>query len=277
MQSQNNLDTPQLLMCVSKHFDVQYVINPWMQHNVNSLNKIKAEAQWHSLQQIICRYTDVEIVDSVEEFLDMVFIANAGLVIDNKCVVSNFRYPERRGETPVWKEFFISRGYEVLCLPPHLYFEGEGDALYDNVRKCLWSGYNKRSSLDSYKYIGDFFHTEIVPLELVDNYYYHLDTCFSILPKNFIMYVPDAFSQQTLSDIYSRVPSEKRIEVTKLEAAQFTCNAITLGEVIVCNSASERIKKELARIGFTIIETPLSEFIKSGGASKCMVLTLYES
>lgn len=274
-QIQHNSICSGMLMCSPEYFDVQYIINPWMKSHVNSLNKIQAEIQWNALYDIIKSHTTVRVADSMPGLLDMVFIANAALVIDNKCVIANFKHQERKGETPHWKQWFLSHGYEVLDIPNNLCFEGEGDALYDASRKCIWGGYNTRSHREAYTVISEFFDKEVVLLELIDSYFYHIDTCFALLPNGYVMYVPEAFSLESLSRIESRVPQNKRIILTLAEAKHFTCNAVVINDIIICNHAVDRVKQELLGKGFTCIESILSEFMKAGGAAKCLVLSLY--
>jgi arginine dihydrolase len=51
---------------------------------------------------------------------------------------------------------------------------------------------------------------------------------------------------------------------------------VNLGQHVIFNHASEDLQTELRRAGFTPIVTPLSEFLKSGGAAKCLTLKLVE-
>jgi N-dimethylarginine dimethylaminohydrolase len=45
---------------------------------------------------------------------------------------------------------------------------------------------------------------------------------------------------------------------------------------VILNHASAALQRTLRRAGFTPILTPLSEFLKSGGAAKCLTLKLVE-
>jgi len=49
-----------------------------------------------------------------------------------------------------------------------------------------------------------------------------------------------------------------------------------LGRQIVVNRASEALVDALARHGFAVIQSPLSEFMKAGGSAKCLTLRLDE-
>jgi N-dimethylarginine dimethylaminohydrolase len=40
------------------------------------------------------------------------------------------------------------------------------------------------------------------------------------------------------------------------------------------NEGCRAIRERLEELGFTVLETPLDEFIKAGGSAKCLVLNL---
>jgi N-dimethylarginine dimethylaminohydrolase len=65
-----------------------------------------------------------------------------------------------------------------------------------------------------------------------------------------------------------------RIEVSEEDAASFACNAVAVGRRIFMNSASAHLQERLRAGGFLPILTPLSEFLKAGGAAKCLTLEL---
>jgi N-dimethylarginine dimethylaminohydrolase len=73
-----------------------------------------------------------------------------------------------------------------------------------------------------------------------------------------------------------RVASERRIVVEEEDAVRFACNAVNVNQTIVMNSVSEDLKKRLSAVGFNLIETLLTEFLKAGGAAKCLTLQTNE-
>jgi lysine-ketoglutarate reductase/saccharopine dehydrogenase-like protein (TIGR00300 family) len=56
----------------------------------------------------------------------------------------------------------------------------------------------------------------------------------------------------------------------------FACNAVNVDHIVVMNKASEELKARLADAGFRVLETPLTEFLKAGGAAKCLTLRVTE-
>jgi lysine-ketoglutarate reductase/saccharopine dehydrogenase-like protein (TIGR00300 family) len=51
---------------------------------------------------------------------------------------------------------------------------------------------------------------------------------------------------------------------------------VNIDRVVVINKVSDRLKALLSDRGFTVIETPLTEFLKAGGAAKCLTLRVTE-
>ena len=64
-----------------------------------------------------------------------------------------------------------------------------------------------------------------------------------------------------------RVPADKRIAIDEVDAVNFACNTVNVGQVVVMNKASDSLKQQLSDRGFTVVETPLTEILKAGGAA----------
>lgn len=269
-------DSIQILMCAPHHYDVDYVINPWMEGNIHRSSRERAEEQWNQLYQRLKTYAEVTLVEPQPGWPDMVFTANAGLVLGNTVVLSRFFHPERQGEEPYFQQWFEDNGYTVHTLPKSLPFEGAGDALLDRAGRYLWAGYGFRSELDSHPYLAKWLDVEVLSLRLVDRRFYHLDTCFCPLTDGYLLYYPAAFDTYSNRMIELRVPAEKRIPIDEVDAVNFACNSVNVNRVVVMNKASDGLKQILGDRGFTVVETPLTEFLKAGGAAKCLTLRMTE-
>jgi lysine-ketoglutarate reductase/saccharopine dehydrogenase-like protein (TIGR00300 family) len=264
------------LMCSPDHYDVDYVINPWMEGNIHKSSRDRAVEQWQHLYQLLKERSMVDLVPSQLGWPDMVFTANAGLVLGNTVVLSRFFHKERQGEEPYFKQWFEEQGYTVYELPKDLPFEGAGDALLDREGRWLWAGYGFRSELDSHPYLAKWLDIEVLSLRLMDERFYHLDTCFCPLKGGYLLYYPPAFDAYSNRLIEMRVPEAKRIAVSEADAIHFACNAVNIDQTVVMNKASDRLKEQLQRVGFQVVETPLNEFLKAGGAAKCLTLRVTE-
>ncbi|NJK34649.1 MAG: TIGR00300 family protein [Oscillatoriales cyanobacterium SM2_2_1] len=265
------------LMCAPDFYDVDYVINPWMEGNVHRSSKERAIAQWQGLYGRLKELAVVDLVLPQQGWPDMVFTANAGLVVERKVVLSRFLHPERQGEEPYFKEWFTSQGFEVFELPPELPFEGAGDALLDREGQWLWAGYGFRSELDAHPLIAKWLDVEVLSLRLIDSRFYHLDTCFCPLSRGYLLYYPPAFDSYSNRLIEMRVPVERRIAIAEADAINFACNAVNVGDTVLLNRISADLSQRLEAAGFEVRQTPLTEFLKAGGAAKCLTLRVTET
>lgn len=264
------------LMCSPDHYNVDYVINPWMEGNIHKSSRDRAAEQWQGLFHILKNRAIVDLVNPEQGVPDMVFTANAGLVLGNNVVLSRFYHKERQGEEPFFKQWFEDQGYTVHELPKDLPFEGAGDALLDREGRWLWAGYGFRSELDSHPYLAKWLDIEVLSLRLMDERFYHLDTCFCPLTGGYLLYYPPAFDSYSNRLIEMRVPEAKRIAVSEADAVKFACNAVNVNHTVILNKATDDLKHRLAATGFEVIETPLTEFLKAGGAAKCLTLRVTE-
>ena len=267
----------QLLMCSPEHFGVHYSINPWMCAHLNNTNSNTALKQWNNLRTTLEKYATVTTLTPQPELPDLVFVANAGLADGEKILLSHFRTPERQREEPHLARWFEQAGYQTHTLARGLFFEGGGDALFENDTR-LWLGHGFRSDVRVKATLEQHFSLPVVPLELVDPHFYHLDTCFCPLRDHEVLYYPGAFSKSAQETINRLIPRDKQITVTREDADRFACNAIFLETtdkpIIVVNALSDPLRLELETRGYTVICCPVDEFLKAGGATRCLSLAL---
>lgn len=263
-----------LLMCSPEGFAVNYEINPWMREQVGNVDHSVAVTQWRRLFDTLSRLIEIDVMPSDPAWPDLVFTANAGLPLPDgkRFVLANFRHPQRQGEKQLNRAWLKARGWECIELPSEINFEGAGDALVD-AQGYLWIGHGFRSDLSAASLLAHYWEMPILSLHLVNQAYYHLDTCFCPLSDGSALYLPEAF------DIESRFRLEDAfgtnlIPLTSEEGRLFCANAVEVGGQVVMNQPTPRLRAILESRGFTVAAVPLSEFIKSGGSAKCLTLRL---
>ncbi len=261
---------PHILMCPPDHYGIEYEINPWMSRTRQADHAV-AIAQWHGLVSILTEAgAQISLLTPVPGLPDLVFTANAALIFRKQAVLAHFRHRQRRAEQPIDKAWLSEHGFTVQELPAGRYFEGAGDALF--CGDTLFAGYRLRSDARGHQEIGASLRTRVIPLELVDPYYYHLDTCFCPLAPGRAIYYPAAFDdygKRVLKDLVKEL-----IPVEDAEAQRFACNAVVVGNTVVTNAGCPRLHQQLQAAGFATRETPLDEFVKAGGSAKCLTLRL---
>ena len=247
-----------------------------MEGNVHRADREKAAAEWQQYFNVLSRVAETVVMTPHAALPDLAFTANGGLVLDRDVILGHFLHPERRSEEPLFREWFEQNGFNVRELPRDLPFEGEGDALWDGARAILWAAYGLRTELDVHPLLAQWLAVEVVSLRLVDIRFYHLDTCLAPLEGGHLMYYEGAFDAASISVIESRVPAEQRIAVSERDALHFACNAVNAGSEVLLNFATPELRARLEAAGYSVNETPLDEFIKSGGAAKCLALRLVQ-
>jgi N-dimethylarginine dimethylaminohydrolase len=278
------MQRPLILMTDPAWFDVSYEINPWMrpgEWRADAAGQARAaRASFEALRAALTTAgAAVETIDGARGLPDMVFAANAAVVLDGKVLVARFRPAERQGEEARYLAAFAAlkaRGLvsEVAQIAPGLYQEGAGDAIWDAYRGQFWTGYGQRSDRAASDAVAGFFGRPVVALELASPRFYHLDTCFCPLAGGDILYYPPAFTPRALAEIRERVPASRLIEASDEAAAALCVNAVSIGDTVVMAKAPASLRQALAAHGYRVAEVDLAPFILSGGAAFCLTLRL---
>src|SRR4051794_28514950 len=223
---------PRILMCPPDHYGIEYEINPWMNRSRGSEREV-ARRQWRALHDTLRGLgAQVELMEPQPGLPDLVFTANAGLVYRDRFYSARFRHEVRARESPHFDAWFAAHGFAVEHLPPGMYFEGAGDALF--CGPSLFAGYRIRSDVHGCQHLAGMIRRQVLPLELVNPYFYHLDTCFCPLAPGEAIYHPEAFDVYGRKVLATHVP--RLIAVGDAEAKRFGCNAVVVGKTVVTNT-----------------------------------------
>ena len=261
---------PTILMCPPDFYGIEYEINPWMSRGRQSDPECSRQ-QWHALHRLLGSLgAEVRLMTPVEGLPDLVFTANAGLVWHDTVFLSQFRHAARQGETPHDKQWFSEAGFRTVSLPDEWNIEGAGDALF--CGDTLFAGYLIRSDAAAMQWVAEQIGCRVIPLQLTDEHFYHLDTCFCPLNATEAIYYPAAFDDYARQALQQHIP--ELLEVVPEEAARFACNAVVLGKQVVLNTGCPQLERDLQRRNYSPHSAELDEFIKAGGSAKCLTLRL---
>lgn len=266
------------------HYEVSYRINPWMQPETwqrDAARHRQVAQQAHASLCDALRDANCEVISvaGTPGVPDMVFTANAAIVLAGRALLARFRYPQRQLEEAVLLKIFQdlqAQGIlrEVRQLPSGCYQEGAGDCVWDATRGCFWAGHGPRSSLQAIPHIQEFFDAQVVPLELTSEYCYHLDVCFCPLSGGEILYFPPALSNEARKELARRIPRDMLIEASEEDLRHFSVNAVNLGRLLVMSRTTDRLRRDLNDRGYQVVELDLSPFMLSGGSAYCLTLRL---
>lgn len=257
------------LMCAPTCFEVDYAINPWMDPAV-PVDRGLALRQWERLVHVLGELGHtVEQIEPLAGLPDMVYAANGGTVIDGRVLGARFSKAERAAEGPAYLDWFRERGYPELRDAEQIN-EGEGDILLCGERILGGTGF--RSRTEGLAEAEKFFGRALTVLELVDPWFYHLDTALAVLDDDEIMYYPAAFSESSRRTLELLYPDA--ILADDADAAAFGLNAIADGRHVILSAAATGLAARLRERGYEPIGIDLSELLKGGGGAKCCVLEL---
>lgn len=271
-----------VLMCRPDHYNVLEVKNPFMAGQVGHVNRAAAMAQWEDVRRAFAEAgKPVSLIDPVENLEDMVFCANQTLVgltprMERLCFLGAMRHPSRRREVMAFEEWFKRAGYRIARLPDTtVYFEGAGDAIWHPGKRLIWGGYGFRSDAAAYAEVARAFQAPVALLKLVNERFYHLDTCFCPLTPEAVLIYPSAFDPESLGLILQLFPIV--VVAEEADAIRYmACNAaIVDSRTAIIQRGAAGAVRHMAALGLKVVEVDTSEFMKSGGSVYCMKMFLY--
>lgn len=278
---------PQKVLMVHPHFfDVKNVINVHMRDEFGAPHRVSrevAESQWLNLKKTYENLgITVHTLDVQADLPDIVFCANQTLpFLDpwgrKTVVLSVMRSEFRRPEVEYFQSYFLQQEYDVITgSKPGLCFEGMGDLLPLPSRRLLLAGYGPRTDYDSLEWLAEVTGLEVVPLELPNEKFYHLDTCLSILDQKTALACREGFSDEGWSLLTEIFDSLLLADVREADAPGFAvnCHCPNQRDVIIQKGNVHTVEL-LQQHGFVVHEIDTSEFIKAGGSVFCMKLMFY--
>lgn len=297
-----------VLMGDPTYFSIRAGANPHtrtMWGRRKSVDRMQAIAQWHAFAQLLCRFgVRVLVLPPDPRLTGLVYPANAGFLYPLDAVrrghekvfyLANL-LPSRAGEQQIYKEFLEHCGFHPAYLTAR--FEGEADFFPVGNRYVFTYGrvetqrfrprlglppyervYGFRSAIDALAELQRIVTgTEVVPLELCNEAYYHGDTvlCAFGPERRFLLAYLDALmpsAVQRLRELWK----EDVIPLCAADAALYAANSFTLAQnethaLFMPGGVSVRLREQIRERGVEPITIDVSEFLrKGGGAVKCMI------
>ncbi|HAG92124.1 MAG TPA: amidinotransferase [Bdellovibrionales bacterium] len=273
-----------VLMAHPAEFQVSYSINPYMKDEAGKLNQVdvpKAIKQWEALRDLFTHLgMAVQVLDAVPGLPDMVFTANQSFPFVNaegrpSLLMSRMKSPFRQPEVEHFRTWAMKNKIQTYELKTSGNFEGMGDALWDYEAQEIFGGFGPRTSVEVYDQIRELTGKPVHLLKLVDERFYHLDTCLCLLGNSIAFAVREAFDEEGWSFLRTHFQTLKEIPL-KEALENFAGNMLALGrQQIVMQSGAHQTKANLEKLGYQIHEVETSEFMKSGGSVFCMKLLYF--
>ena len=236
-------------------------------HIENKVTKKSAIEEYKILKQTFTKLgAGIQEIQPEKDVPDMVYTANLGYIKDNLFIPANFKYRERQKESIYSENYFRNLGYKIKKLPAEINWEGEGDFL--TVGNKYFMGHGKRSDIRAAKLLSKILNDEVIPLKLIDPFFYHLDMCFFPLDETTIVINPRSFEPIGLKTI--RQHFKTVIESSPEDNKFMGCNAEIIEKtIVVAQGISGELKNKYASLGYATKELEMDEYRKGGGSIKC--------
>jgi len=262
------------LMVEPDHFRVDYTINPFM-HLDDQPDPVRAREQWLALVEAIEQAGGtVEVLPQLPDAPDMVYAMNLGLALEEPgglgscAVLSHMRYPQRRMETPEADVWFAGHGFDRRTIGRDgvgAHFEA-GDAFA--WRGELVVGYGPRTEELALKHLATDLGVSVRGIRITHPGMYHMDIGFCPLDETHAMVCPAAYDEASAAALLALVPEP--LVLTEEEGLAFCANSIVIGRTIVMPACPERVRRQLETWGFEVVVVEVGEFLKGGGAVRCL-------
>ena len=289
------LEKPAFLMCLPFSHSAGTPNNIWMEElsaAERAIDRRLALSQYLTLYHYLATDAVVYLLPTPAgcSLQDLVFTANLGVVLEHLpekdvALVSNFTSEPRRGESPIGRDFLRAMGYRAEVVPYR--FEGEAELkhLHDNI---YIGGYGLRSERRAYEWMEERFDLQIIKVEEVDPYLYHLDCSVFPLTREDTLVSTELFSPEEIRAIEKHT---NLIDVSADACYSGICNSVRLHGTILNASnvhdlragtkeyaeemAKNRMLEDIAAgLGFEVTYVNLSEYLKSGALLSCLIMHL---
>lgn len=261
------------LMVAPEHFRVEYAINPFMDLQTQP-DPARTHEQFEAIVAAIeAAAGGVEVLGQRPDSPDMVYAMNLAFVVQDsvagdKAVLSHMRYAERRNETETAASWFDARGFRTLPIGHDgvgAHFEA-GDAFA--WRGDLVVGFGPRTERLALKHLAADLDVRVHGLRIIHPGMYHLDLSFLPLDSQRAMVCPQAFTTASAKRLLDLVPEP--LVLTEEEALTFCANSIVIGRTILMPACPDRVRAQLEAWDFEIVIVDVSEYVKGGGAIRCL-------
>lgn len=297
-----------ILMGDPTYFSIRGGANPhtrtlWGRRKM--VDRAKAISQWHAFARLLGDFgVRVLVVPPDPALPGLVYPANAGFLypldattpLADKCFTLANLLPSRAGEQAVYERFLQSCGFRIGHVQAR--FEGEADFFPVGERYLFTYGrieaqrFRLRLGVPPYKRVYGFRselavltelqqivgETEVIPLELRNESYYHGDTllCAFGPARRFLLVYRDALTPESLARLSSLLKDEM-IALSTEDAALYAANSYALSIanghfLFMPAGVSRRLLARIRECGVEPVMIDVSEFLrKGGGAVKCMI------
>lgn len=257
-------------------YRVASTINPHMKVGAVDLARARAQHRDFIAALRFCG-ARVEQVPFVHGCPDSVFMKDSAIVVagdsGRRALLARPRHPERIPEQEPRRHHLQQHRIHVQVTATGM-FEG-GDVVVTD--RAAFLGIGERTSRAAVSGIARFLRREVVALELIDEAFFHLDTCLGLLNDGTALVAEAALSPSSLSTLRRHPSVSTVVMIPRDDALQFGLNFVQIDNAVVMHHAARKTAAVLQSRGLTPVTVDLSEFLLAGGSAACLVARLHDN
>ncbi len=134
------------------------------------------------------------------------------------------------------------------------------------------SGYRYRSDAAAHAALSRLLGPAVRAVELADPRFYHLDLTFCPLDDRRALIAPQCWDAYGRRVVEALVPEP--LVLDDGEVGAFCANSVVVGSSVHMPACPPRVGRQLEAWGFDVAVCDVGEFLKAGGACRCLTLAL---
>ncbi len=248
----------------------------------------RADEQHKHLASMFSRKLVFEVDAPKGMLSDIVFVANGGLSVPRLpkplIVLPQMRYWHRRLELSYLRAIFDSAGIDTVDFPGSEPFEGQAELKWFHGGTKAVCGYGYRATRKAFtdleRLLSQIYRRhglaapELLVLPIESANYYHLDVAMLEFDQTKCIIHKRAFSPASIEKLRRFLGYDNVFIIDT--ADNFCLNAVVEGDTLITHTIRAPLRAELERItGRKVRANNTSEFEKSGGSVRCMVLDIH--
>ncbi len=260
-----------VIVCSPAYMKIGKIINETQKHYKSENIDVQIAMKQH--EQFVKTLKDQQIkvmeLKPNPDLHEQVFTRDIGFCIGNTLYTSSMQRPIRVPEVSELEQYLAQQLIPFQSIETAS-IEG-GDVIIDG--NLIWVGVSERTTMEAIHMLqSQLPHHQIIPLSL-PKHILHLDCAFNVIAHNTALIYPDAFQEDDLKKIEQKY--EVLIKVTEDEQFTLGTNVLPIGNhTVISLQKNKKVNQALRSHGFTVIEVPFSEIIKSGGSFRCCSLPI---
>jgi N-dimethylarginine dimethylaminohydrolase len=257
-------------------YQIAWSINPHMRVGAGEFSRAVTQ---HGALLAALRASGADVVELpfVHGAYDSVFAKDPALLIERRgtryALLASQRHAERRKEQLARARTYASLGLQVIP-PPSCTWEG-GDVVVWPGGEGLFLGTGPRSHPSAARWLERTLDLPVIPLELRDPCFFHLDMALALLPDGTALMCEEALSPASVRRLESSPGVTEVARVARADALSFGLNMTLVGDHAILGARAPAIEAILKAHALSPLIVPLDEFQISGGSAACLVSQMH--